>query len=143
MRMTGSNCVRATAWSTANFTSKQWISIKSFNTTLTIAAICEISTAQTVSTYLITKLGMSVTFAPLTAGEIPKTWLTLVTLSTICVRMTFTLTRRNVAIIVQSTNTITITCFASFWSESIIARCTFVTLPSNYIRFTLTLPTEF
>lgn len=98
--MTGSDCVGTTARSAANFTSKQGISVESFNAVVTVVAGGKVLTLVTFASFRVASGSVTVAVTRLTIGEVPVANLTLVALSTVCLRVTVTLTSYEVALVV-------------------------------------------
>lgn len=81
----------------------------SFDTLVAIVPIGEILTSNTFASTSVTVLRMTIALALLTIREVPKTWLALVTLTTVCVRMAATLTGNQVTFVVRGANTVAVT----------------------------------
>lgn len=137
MRVPRSNCVRTPARSTTDFAAQQRISIETFDALITIVAGRKLLARQTFARVRVTILRVTIAFALLAIGEIPKAGLTLITLTTVRVGIALTLTRDQVTVVVLRPNTVTIACLTTFRTETVRARSTFVTLPADNVRFTL------
>lgn len=136
--MIRSDCVWTTARATTDFTAQQRVSVISFNTLIATVSGGGVAASQTLTTAWITMGGVTVALASLAIGEIPKTWLTLITLTAICIRMTFALSGVDVTFVVGCTDTVAIACFATLRAKAVGAGHTFVTLTTENVRFALT-----
>lgn len=143
VRMSGSNRIRTTARPATNLRTQQWVSVVPIQAPVALPALCEVLALGTFSRLGITSWCMSVTFAHLTVREVPESWLALIALASIRVRVTVTLSGHQIAIIILRSNAVTIASFASLRSKSVRSRCTLVALTSNDIGFARTVSTEF
>lgn len=108
MRVTGGQSVWAATRTTTDFTAKQRITVVVFDATIAIVAGGEVLTSNTFAGVRVAGLTVSITLAHLTVGEVPEAGLTLVTLTTVCIRMAITLACDQVAVVVGGTDAVTI-----------------------------------
>lgn len=111
--VTGGDGVGATARSAAYFTSKQRISVETFNALVAVVASGEILTLITFSSFRVASGGVAIAVTSLTIREVPVADLTLITLSAVCLRVTITLTSHQVAFIVFRSDAVAITSLAT------------------------------
>jgi hypothetical protein len=83
----------------------------------------------------ITDVGVAITVASLTVGEVPEAGPALIAFSTVRVRSALTLSRGCVTEVVESTDTVTITGFASFRTEAVGSWGALIAASPYYVQF--------
>lgn len=107
--MAGSSNSRTRTSTTRNIHTEPRISIISFRTTTAIRSFRVVTTTYTNTGLRFTYVSMTITFTPLTVREIPVTWLTLVTFTTVRIRSAFTLACGYVTEVIQCPNAVAVT----------------------------------
>lgn len=118
--------------------SYSWITVKGFDTTITIVTSGRIATIDASSGSRVTVICMTMTLTSLTMWEIPKTWFTLTTRSSIRIWSTLASSGFNVAKVIQCTNAIAVARYTSCWTKSISSRSTTIASSTDYVNFART-----
>lgn len=143
IRVSGSDRIRTTARPAADLRTQQRVSIITVQAPVALPTLREVLTLEALSGFRVTRRRVPVTFAHLTVREVPESWLALIALSSISVRVTVTLSGYQIAIIILRSNAVTIASFASLRPKSVRSRCTLVALAPNDIGLASTVSTEF
>lgn len=139
--MARSDCIWTTAWSTSDLTAEQRIAVVTLNTPIAVVSAGEVCALNTFAGLRIASRSMTIAVARLAIREVPVSDLTLVALSSVCLRVTITLSGNEIAFVVFRADAVTIASLTSVGREAVSAWRALFALTSDNVQLTFAVST--